>query len=160
MQQQLKPTGVAVVGNYSVGPVGEAMNYVQQQLGLAVDQVIDLNPTNFQTANDLRGILTKLKQQYPKVNVLYVCSDPFLRTNGNLLVDGAHNHPLGRISTMHEFGEWVNHHNGDRAYGPNFNQLFQRAAGYVDQILNGADAADLPVFAPQIVDCVSTPKEG
>jgi hypothetical protein len=61
---------------------------------------------------------------------------------------------------MHEFGEWVNHHNGDRAYGPNFNQLFQRAAGYVDQILNGADAADLPVFAPQIVDCVSTPKEG
>ena len=91
------------------------------------------------------------------MNVLYVCSDPFLRTNGNLLVNGAHTHPLGRLSTMHEFGEWANYHHGDQAYGPDFNKLFQRAAGYVDQILNGADPADLPAFAPLPVDCVPTP---
>ena len=61
---------------------------------------------------------------------------------------------------MHEFGEWVNYHNGDRAYGPDFNKLFERAAGYVDQILNGALPANLPVFAPTLVDCVATPKLG
>jgi hypothetical protein len=162
MQGQLNPTEVGVVGNYDL--LGTAMDDVITALGAIpapghplVGHIVDVNPTNFKTANDLKGILTDLKKQYPNVNVLYVCSDPYLRTNGNILVQGAHNHPVGRFSTMHEFGEWVTHHGGDRAYGPNFNQLFQRAAGYVDQILNGALPANLPVFAPNLVDCVPTP---
>ena len=161
MQGHLNPAEVGVLGNYT--PLKAAMDDVITALGAIpghplVGHIVDVNPTNFQTANDLQGILTKLKQQYPNVNVLYVCSDPYLRTNGNILVQVAHNHPLGRFSTMHEFGEWVNYHNGDRAYGPDFNKLFERAAGYVDQILNGALPANLPVFAPTLVDCVATPK--
>ena len=34
------------------------------------------------------------------------------------------------------------------SYGPNFPELYRRAASYVDRILKGEKPADLPVQAP------------
>jgi putative ABC transport system substrate-binding protein len=38
------------------------------------------------------------------------------------------------------------------AYGPNFPSIYRRAAAYVDKILRGANAGDLPVEQPTVFD--------
>jgi putative ABC transport system substrate-binding protein len=40
------------------------------------------------------------------------------------------------------------------SYGPNFPDLFRRVANFVDKILRGAKAADLPVEQPTKFDLV------
>ena len=81
---------------------------------------------------------------------LYVVIDPLLTTNRvriNTLALGA------RLPTMHGFREYVEA-GGLMSYGPNFPDLFRRAAGFVDKILRGAKPADLPVEQPTKFDLV------
>jgi putative tryptophan/tyrosine transport system substrate-binding protein len=43
---------------------------------------------------------------------------------------------------------------GLMSYGPNFPQLFRRAAEMVDKILHGADPANIPVEQPTKFDLI------
>jgi putative tryptophan/tyrosine transport system substrate-binding protein len=72
---------------------------------------------------------------------LYVAPDPLLfanRVRVNTLVLTA------RLPAIFNSREWVEA-GGLMSYGPNFLNLFRRAAGYVDKILRGAKASDIPV---------------
>ena len=72
------------------------------------------------------------------------CTDPLVNTNRvriNTLALAA------RLPTMSRLREYVEA-GGLMSYGPNFPDLFRRAADYVDKILRGAKPADLPVEQP------------
>jgi len=78
------------------------------------------------------------------VDALYVVGDPLATSNRiriNTLALGA------RLPTMLGFRELVEAA-GLMSYGPNFPDLFRRAAEFVDKILRGAKPADLPVEQP------------
>jgi putative tryptophan/tyrosine transport system substrate-binding protein len=79
-----------------------------------------------------------------RAEALYLCSDPLLTTNRL----GINTLALGlRPPTVYGFREYVEA-GGLMSYGPNFTDLFRRAADYVDKILRGSKPADLPVEQP------------
>ena len=85
-----------------------------------------------------------------RTDALYVCADPLVVTHQvriNTLALAA------RLPTMHSLREHVETR-GLMSYGPNFPDLFRRAADYVDKILRGAKPSDLPVEQPTKFDFV------
>jgi putative ABC transport system substrate-binding protein len=85
-----------------------------------------------------------------RADALYVCGDPLVDTNRIRIITLA----LGaRLPSMSDFPEYVEA-GGLMSYGPNFPDLFRRAAGYVDKILRGAKPGDIPVEQPTKFDLV------
>ena len=75
---------------------------------------------------------------------LVVGSDSLLQTNRKLIAELATKH---RLPAIYRFMESIEP-GGLLAYGPNYPDLYRRAATYVDKIFKGANAADLPVEQP------------
>ena len=85
-----------------------------------------------------------------RADALYVCGDPLVDTNRIRIITLA----LGaRLPSMSDFPEYVEA-GGLMSYGPNFPDLFRRAAGYVDKILRGARPGDILVEQPTKFDLI------
>jgi putative tryptophan/tyrosine transport system substrate-binding protein len=85
-----------------------------------------------------------------RVNALYVTGDPLFTTHRvriNTLALGA------RLPTMHTNRQYVEAA-GLMSYGPNFPDLFRRAADQVDKILRGIKPGNIPVEQPTKFDLV------
>jgi putative tryptophan/tyrosine transport system substrate-binding protein len=85
-----------------------------------------------------------------KADALYVCAEPLINTHRariSIMALGA------RLSSVHGFREAIEA-GSLMSYGPNFADLFRRAADYVDKILRGTKPADLPVEQPTKFDLV------
>jgi putative ABC transport system substrate-binding protein len=85
-----------------------------------------------------------------RAEALYVAGTPLTnnsRVRINTLALAA------RLPTMLASREYVEA-GGLMSYGPNFTDLFRRAASYVDKILRGAKPADIPVEQPTKFDLV------
>jgi putative ABC transport system substrate-binding protein len=98
-------------------------------------------------AEDIAPIFEALKG---RADALYVCGDELLDTNRTRIITLA---TSMRLPTMSDFPEYVEA-GGLMSYGPNFPDMFRRAAGYVDKILRGTKPGDLPVEQPTKFDLV------
>ena len=79
-----------------------------------------------------------------RVGALNVLTDPVFIAHGTRIAALATKNRLPSVSGIRAYAEA----GGLMAYGPDFQELFRRAAVYVDKILKGAKPADLPVEQP------------
>jgi putative tryptophan/tyrosine transport system substrate-binding protein len=110
-------------------------------LGLAVVT------SGVQRAEDIAPAFDALKG---RADGLYVCSSPLLSTNRiriNSLALGV------RLPTIHGFRAFTEA-GGLMSYGPNFSDLFRRAADITAKILHGTNPGDIPVEQPTKFDLV------
>jgi len=130
-----------------VGNVGAPAAILEMHEAQTAANAVGLATATFELrrTNDIASAIDALKD---RADVLYVVSDPLVSTNRTrfaILAVGA------RLPTMHGFREHVEA-GGLVSYGANFPALFRRGAEYVDKILRGAKAADLPVEQPTKFD--------
>jgi putative ABC transport system substrate-binding protein len=129
---------LAIMGNIHSPNSVKEMAEVEETLGR-----LGLEHSKFgiSRADDIRPAFDGLKG---RADALYVSGDPLVNTNrvhiNNLALSV-------RIPTVYGFEDLVEA-GGLMSYGPSFADLFRRAAGYVDKILKGAQAGDLPVEQP------------
>jgi len=135
---------LAVMANVSAPPAVLEMAEVQttaRALGLEV------------VASEIRrpeDIAPAFESFKGRAEALYVCNDPLVTTNRfriNTLALG-----MG-LPTMYNVREFVGA-GGLMSYGPNFLDLYRRAADFVDKILRGAKPAEIPVEQPTRFDLV------
>jgi putative tryptophan/tyrosine transport system substrate-binding protein len=135
---------LAIMGNignpFSVLEVGE-VQAAARALGL------DVATLEIRRAQDIAPAFETLKG---RADALYVCPDGLVSTNRiriNTLALGE------RLPVMHGYREYVEA-GGLMSYGPNYPDLFRRAADYVDKILHGAKPGDIPVEQPTKFDLI------
>jgi len=142
----LRRLGIMADGSYSAAML--EMHEVQQQANKLGLEVVTLE---IRQAEDIAPAFATLKGG---ADALYVVADPLVTTNRiriNTLALSAH------VPTMHGFRELVEG-GGLMCYGPDFRDLYARAADFVDKILHGTKPADIPVEQPTKFELVINAK--
>ena len=129
--------------------VGNSASVLEMREVQAAARTIGLEVTilEIRRAEDIAPAFEELKA---RADALYVCVDTILfshRIRVNTLALSA------RLPTIFLNREYVEA-GGLMSYGPSFPDLFRRAGGYVDKILHGAKAADIPVEQPTKFDLI------
>jgi len=108
---------------------------------------LEVIPLEIRRTEDIAPALESLKG---RAHALYVVGDPLVNLNRVRINTFA---LVARLPTIYVQREYVEA-GGLMSYGPNFPNMFRRAADYVDKILRGAKPADLPVEQPTKFDLV------
>jgi putative ABC transport system substrate-binding protein len=102
---------------------------------------LEVIPAEIRRAEDIGPAFDEFKD---RADALYVSGDPLMVNNRVRINTLAQKSRLPVIGNAREFAEA----GGVMAYGPSFQDLYRRAAEYVDKILRGAKPADIPVEQP------------
>jgi ABC-type uncharacterized transport system substrate-binding protein len=108
---------------------------------------LELIPFEIRRAGEIAPAFESIRS---RAQAIYVFPNPVLFVNRiriNILAAGA------RLPTMHSVREYVEA-GGLLSYGPNWPQMWSRAAGMVDKILRGAKPGDIPVEQPTKFDLI------
>jgi putative ABC transport system substrate-binding protein len=100
------------------------------------------------TADDIEAAMAILHSH--QTDALYVWSEPLTNANKSKIITAA---TAAKIPTIFGFREFVDA-GGLISYGPNFIDLFTRAAEFTDKILRGATPADMPIQQPVKFDLI------
>jgi putative tryptophan/tyrosine transport system substrate-binding protein len=109
---------------------------------------ITLQPLEVRGPDDFEPAFSAIKKEH--ASALIVLRNVANNNYRARIVDFA---AKSRLPAMYPDSEYVEV-DGLMSYGPNFADLFRRAATYVDKILRGAKPADLPVEQPTKFDFV------
>jgi ABC-type uncharacterized transport system substrate-binding protein len=124
-----------------------ALLEMDQVRGAATTLGLETNTREIRRAEDIAPALHAFDG---RTQALFVCSDPLVNSNRMRLNTLA---LAARLPAIYGFRELVEA-GGLMSYGPNYSDLFRRAADYVDKILRGAKPADIPVEQPTKFDLV------
>jgi len=108
---------------------------------------LEVAPLEIRRAEDVAPAFETLKSQ---IDALYVVGDALITANLSRIITFALSR---RLPTTFNTRDYVQA-GALMSYGPNFPALFRHAAEYVDKILRGAKAGDLPVEQPTKFDLV------
>jgi ABC-type uncharacterized transport system substrate-binding protein len=103
---------------------------------------IEVSPIDLREPNQIERAIGSFAQS-PDVGLI-VAASGVGATNINLIIAAAARHKLPAVYIQRAFVTA----GGLISYGPNFDEQYSRAAGYVDRILHGEKPADLPVQVP------------
>ena len=135
---------LATMGNVGFAQAVLEMGEIQvtaRTLGLEVTQL------EIRKADDIAPAFETLNG---KADALYVADDALVTANRSRIITLALGARLPAIFNNRSFVEV----GGLLSYGPNFPDLFRRAADLVDKILHGAKPANIPVEQPTKFDLV------
>ena len=136
-------TQVALLWNPDSPPHTSA---VQALKAAAPSLSIKLNFVEGRTPEEVRIAFSTIGRTHAQA--LYIIEDSMYYANRTSILKLAAKGRLPTVSANREFaGE-----GGLMSYGPNFSDMYQRSAGYVDKILKGAKPADLPIEQPTKFD--------
>lgn len=107
-----------------------------RELGVTVQALGVREPDDFDVA------FSAMLRQPPQA--LFLVTDALTSLNRKRVIEFAAKH---RIPAMYENGSYVRN-GGLMSYGPDFQDNLRRAASYVDRILKGAKAGELPMEQP------------
>ena len=108
---------------------------------------LEVVPLEIRRAEDIAPAFEALKG---RADALYVCGDPLVNHPPHSHQYLGAGRPTADDAQSREYVEA----GGLMSYGPNFPDLFRRAADYVDKILRGAKPGDIPVEQPTKFDLV------
>ncbi|HEV2009301.1 MAG TPA: ABC transporter substrate-binding protein [Burkholderiales bacterium] len=109
---------------------------------------VTISPIQASTASQIEAAFGAMKHE--RAGALIVLGDPFFSSQARRIAELA---ARQRLPTMFWTREAVES-GGLMSYGQNLAEQFYRAATYVDKILKGAKAADLPVEQPTKIELV------
>jgi putative tryptophan/tyrosine transport system substrate-binding protein len=108
---------------------------------------LEAAPHEIRRAEDIAPVFEVLKSQ---ADALYVVDNALVNTNHRLIITLT----LGaRLPTIFSLRNYVQA-GGLMSYGPNFPEMFRRAAEITDKILRGAKPGDIPIEQPTKFDLV------
>jgi putative tryptophan/tyrosine transport system substrate-binding protein len=103
---------------------------------------ITIQPLAVRKPEDIDAALSAMTRSRP--DAFFVVSDSLTTSNRKRILDFA---AAQQLPAMYEFGVFVQD-GGLMSYGPTLDEMYRRAATYVDRILKGAKPGTLPLEQP------------